>query len=68
MAKEKNEKIMEILLQDDRLIKEAFTGIYFEVKNKKLQTSFEIHTRAGGDPETFRSWEKFQEEGGYSDE
>ena len=68
MAKEKGEKIMEILLQDGHLIKEVFSGIYFEVKNKKLQTSFEIHTLAGGDPEMFRSWEKFQEEGDYLDE
>ena len=45
-------------LVEGKIIKEGFTGIYFRVKGKKLQTSLKIHTEAGGDPELFLAWEK----------
>ena len=58
---EKN-NVLDKILVEGKIIKEGFTGIYFIVKGKKLQTSFKIHTEAGGDPELFLAWEKSQEE------
>ena len=58
---EKN-NVLDKILVEGKIIKEGLTGIYFRVKGKKLQTSFKIHTEAGGDPELFLAWEKSQEE------
>ena len=62
MSKEKSKKIMNQLLEDGRIIKEGFTGVYFVVNGEKLLTSLEIHTNAGGDPEVFRVWEESQKD------
>ena len=62
MSKEKSKKIMNRLLEDGRIIKEGFTGVYFVVNGEKLLTSLEIHTNAGGDPEVFRIWEESQQD------
>ena len=62
MSKEKSKKIMNQLLEDGRIIKEGFTGVYFVVNGEKLLTSLEIHTNAGGDPEVFRIWEESQQD------
>ena len=60
MSKENSKKIMNQILEDGRIIKEGFTGVYFMVNGGKLLTSLEIHTNAGGDPEVFRVWEETQ--------
>ena len=62
MSKESSKKIMNQILEDGRIIKEGFTGVYFMVKDEKLLTSLEIHTSAGGDPEVFRIWEESQQD------
>lgn len=65
MNKKENKKIMNEILQDGRIIKEGFTGVYFMVKDEKLLTSIEIHTNAGGDPEVFKAWEASQKDKEY---
>ena len=65
MNKKENKKIMNEILQDGRIIKEGFTGVYFMVKGEKLLTSIEIHTNAGGDPEVFKAWEASQKDKEY---
>ena len=65
MNKIENKKIMNEILQDGRIIKEGFTGVYFMVKDEKLLTSIEIHTNAGGDPEVFKAWEASQKDKEY---
>ena len=65
MSKEKSKKIMNRLLEDGRIIKEGFTGVYFVVNGEKLLTSLEIHTNAGGDPEVFKAWEESQKDKEY---
>ena len=65
MSKEKSKKIMNQLLEDGRIIKEGFTGVYFVVNGEKLLTSLEIHTNAGGDPEVFKTWEESQKDKEY---
>ena len=65
MNKKENKKIMNEILQDGRIIKEGFTGVYFMVKDEKLLTSIEIHTNAGGDPEVFKAWEATQKDKEY---
>ena len=54
-------RIMDGLLQEGRTIKDKGTGIYFKVVGSKLQTSYPIHTEAGGDPDVYWAWEKAQE-------
>ena len=54
-------EIMDGLLQEGRTIKDKGTGIYFKVVGSKLQTSYPIHTEAGGDPDVYWAWEKAQE-------
>lgn len=56
---------MTSLLQDGRIIKEGFSGIYFLVNGKKLITSKEIHMSAGGDPKVFEAWEESQKNKDY---
>ena len=58
MNKKENKKIMNEILQDGRIIKEGFTGVYFIVRDEKLLTSIEIHTKAGGDPEVFKNMDR----------
>ena len=58
-------KIMTSLLQDGRIIKEGFSGVYFLVNEKKLITSKEIHMNAGGDPKVFEAWEESQKNKDY---
>jgi len=65
MNKKENKKIMNEILQDGRIIKEGFTGVYFMVKDEKLLTSIEIHANAGGDPEVFKAWEASQKDKEY---
>ena len=65
MSKEENKQIMNEILTDGRIIKEGFTEVYFLVKGKKLLTSIEIHTNAGGDPEVFKAWEVSQKDKEY---
>lgn len=65
MNKKENKKIMNEILQDGRIIKEGFTGVYFMVKGEKLLTSIDIHTNAGGDPEVFKAWEASQKDKEY---
>ena len=65
MNKKENKKIMNEILQDGRIIKEGFTGVYFMVKDEKLLTSIEIHTNAGGDLEVFKAWEASQKDKEY---
>ena len=55
-------EIMDGLLQEGRTIKDKGTGIYFKVVGSKLQTSYPIHTEAGGDPDVYWAWEKAQED------
>ena len=54
-------EIMDGVLQEGRTIKDKGTGIYFKVVGSKLQTSYPIHTEAGGDPDVYWAWEKAQE-------
>ena len=54
-------EIMDGVLQEGRTIKDKGTGIYFKVVGSKLQTSYPIHTEAGGDPDAYWAWEKAQE-------
>ena len=54
-------EIMDGVLQEGRTIKDKGTGIYFKVVGSKLQTSYPIHTEAGGDPYVYWAWEKAQE-------
>ena len=65
MNKKENKKIMNEILQDGRIIKEGFTGVYFIVRDEKLLTSIEIHTKAGGDPKVFKAWEASQKDKEY---
>ena len=65
MNKKENKKIMNEIFQDGRIIKEGFTGVYFIVRDEKLLTSIEIHTKAGGDPEVFKAWEASQKDKEY---
>ena len=65
MSKENSKKIMNQLLEDGRIIREGFTGVYFLVKGAKLLTSLEIHTSAGGDPDIFKAWEESQKDKEY---
>ena len=65
MNKKENKKIMNEILQDGRIIKEGFTGVYFMVKGEKLLTSIDIHANAGGDPEVFKAWEASQKDKEY---
>lgn len=65
MIKKENKKIMNEILQNGRIIKEGFTGVYFMVKGEKLLTSIDIHTNAGGDPEVFKAWEASQKDKEY---
>ena len=55
-------EIMDGVLQEGRTIKDKGTGIYFKVVGSKLQTSYPIHTEAGGDPDVYWAWEKAQED------
>ena len=54
-------EIMDGVLQEGRTIKDKGTGIYFKVVGSKLQTSYPIHTEAGGDPDVYWAWERAQE-------
>lgn len=54
-------EIMDGVLLEGRTIKDKGTGIYFKVVGSKLQTSYPIHTEAGGDPDVYWAWEKAQE-------
>ena len=65
MNRKENKKIMNEILQDGRIIKEGFTGVYFMVNDEKLLTSIDIHTNAGGDPEVFKAWEASQKDKEY---
>ena len=65
MRKDKDANVLNELLQDRRIIKEGFTGVYFMIKGGKLLSSLEIHTNAGGDPEVFKAWEKSQKDKEY---
>ena len=65
MNRKENKKIMNEILQDGRIIKEGFTGVYFLVNGEKLLTSIDIHTNAGGDPEVFKAWEASQKDKEY---
>ena len=65
MRNDKDANVLDELLEDGRIIKEGFTGVYFMVKDGKLLSSLEIHTNAGGDPEVFKAWEESQKEKEY---
>ena len=65
MRKDKDANVLDELLQDGRIIKEGFTGVYFMVKDGTLLSSLEIHTNAGGDPEVFKAWEESQKDKEY---
>lgn len=58
-------KVMDKLLEDGKLIKEGFSGVYFIVNGKKLVTSIEIHMNAGGDRKVFEAWEESQKNNEY---
>ncbi len=56
-------QFMKYLKEDvGNIIKDHDTGIYFRTAgNGKLQTSFKIHTEAGGDPILFKAWVNAQD-------
>ena len=58
--KKNNQEILDDLLSNGRIIKEGFSGVYFLVQDKKLFTSMEIHTSAGGNPDKFIAWQNSQ--------